>query len=266
MRILDALSHGVRLYDLAQPLENDMPCSPNHPGFRMALIRRHGDRVSADGGSGSNELITTGGHVGTHIDGLAHAAKDGRLHGGLDALETSRGGRYSELGVDTIEPMVCRGVLLDVAAARGVDRLAAGYGITPEDLGKALGDLPLNAGDVALVRTGWPQLYAEPATYLGQQSGVPGITEAAAEWLAGHGVRAAGMDTIAFDQILPGQGHSRMPAHQTLLVKHGINIIEVLDLEGLAADQVDEFMFVLTPLKIVGGTGSPVRPIAVVEA
>ncbi|KAA8880632.1 cyclase family protein [Nocardia colli] len=266
MTILDYLRNGVRIFDLAQPLENGMPCSPSHPGFHMGLIRRHGDRVNPDGGSGSNELITIGGHVGTHIDALAHYSMGGRLHGGLDAAATSTGGRFQQLGVETIEPIVCRGVLLDVADALGVQRLEPGYGISPEDLSKALGELTLDPGDVALIRTGWPQLYTDTESYLGQQIGAPGITESAAIWLARHGVRAAGIDTIAFDQIRPGFGHTVMPAHRVLLFDAGINIIEVLDLEEIAAQKVTEFMFVLAPLKLVGATGSPVRPLAVVEA
>ncbi|MEV7598949.1 cyclase family protein [Kitasatospora sp. NPDC089797] len=265
MRLLDALTAGTRVYDLAQPLENGMPCSPSHPGFHFALIRRHGDRPTPDGGSGSNELITLGGHVGTHIDALAHAAHDGRLHGGLDAAANSLGGRHRALGVDTVAPMLCRGVLLDIPALHGTSRLEPGCGITPDDLEHALDGGELNPGDVALVRTGWPQLYADPAAYVGHATGVPGLTGEAADWLAAHGVRAAGSDTIAFDRIRPGLGHTRMPAHRSLLVEHGVHIVEVLDLEELAADGVREFLFVLVPLKILGATGSPVRPLAVVE-
>jgi kynurenine formamidase len=232
----------------------------------MALIRRHGDRVGPGGESGSNELITLGGHVGTHIDALAHVAKNGVMHGGVRAEEAVQGGRYARLGVDTIAPMICRGILLDIPAARGVRRLQAADGITAEDMEKALGDLSLNPGDVALVRTGWPQLYADSSAYVGQQDGAPGMTTSSAQWLAEHKVRAAGADTIAFDQVLPGVGHSGLQGHRILLIQNGINIIEVLNLEELAADSVREFLFVLTPLKILGATGSPVRPVAVVTS
>ena len=122
--ILDALAGGVRIYDLGRPMEIGMPQSPNHPQFRMALPRRHGDQMRADGGSAANEMIVTGGHVGTHIDALCHVSHEGRLHGGLDAAEAQRGGRFSELGVETIAPMVCRGLLLDVPAALGVPACA----------------------------------------------------------------------------------------------------------------------------------------------
>ncbi|MTB14963.1 MAG: cyclase family protein, partial [Actinobacteria bacterium] len=71
--ILSGLS-GARIIDLSQPMKRGMPQSPNHPPFRMILERRHGDMVRADGGSASNEIIVTGGHVGTHIDGLSHVS------------------------------------------------------------------------------------------------------------------------------------------------------------------------------------------------
>ena len=163
--------------------------------------------------------------------------------------------------------MVCRGVLLDVPLALDVDRLSPGQGITPEDLEKALGDLGLNTGDVALIRTGWRQLYlTDNAAFFGHKEGVPGITGSAAEWLAQHGVQAAGSDTGAFDQIVPGPSFLARPAHTTLLFKHAVHIIEMLDLEELAANGVKEFLFVLSPLRLVGATGSPVRPLAVVDA
>ncbi|MFB3051808.1 MAG: cyclase family protein, partial [Acidimicrobiia bacterium] len=76
---------SARVIDLAQPLHRGMPVSPNHPSFQLALMRRHGDMVRSDGGSAANEIIVTGGHVGTHIDSLAHVSQDGRLHGGVDA-------------------------------------------------------------------------------------------------------------------------------------------------------------------------------------
>ena len=85
-----------------------------------------------------------------------------------------------------------------------------------------------------------------------------------AAWLAAHGVRATGSDTIAFEALAPGSGHARLPVHGLLLVEHGIHIIETLQLEDLARDEVAEHLFVAAPLKLVGGTGSPLRPLALV--
>ena len=268
MNLLDVASGKKRIFDLSVPLENGMPSSGAHPAFQMALLRRHGDRerAGAGGGTSANELITTGCHVGTHIDAIGHWAVEGQIHGGLNATETTKGGRFRHLGAEEIKPMVCRGVLLDVPKVLGLQRLEPGHGITPKELERALGDLSLGTGDVALIRTGWMQLYDDPRAFLGGPNGVPGVTGEAAEWLARHGIQAAGSDTNAFDQITPGPAFLARPAHTTLLFKYAIHIIELLDLEELATSGINEFLFILTPLKIIGATGSPVRPLAVVES
>jgi kynurenine formamidase len=265
--LLSAIGAGVRVFDLGRDLFAGMPQSPNHQPFRMALQRRHGDMVRADGGSASNEVIITGGHVGTHIDALSHVSHDGRLHGGVSANEAQTGGRFSTLGIETVAPFVCRGVLLDIPAVRGEAACAPAYEVTPEDLAAAAERVGgINAGDVALVRTGWAQRWDDGASYIGADSGVPGPGEAGARWLASTGVRAAGADTIAFEHLSAGAGHALLPAHRVLLVEHGIHIIETLNLEELAAAGATEFTFILSPLKLVGGTGSPVRPLAVLSA
>lgn len=255
-----------RVIDLGRMLEDGMPCSPSHPGFKMALIRRHGDRINAHGMSGSNELLVLGGHVGTHVDAFCHVALDGKMFGGHDALEASRGGRYAVHGAETIEPFLCRGVLADIPKLLGVERLEPGFGITAEHVKSALGDLDVQPGEVVLIRSGWPQLYGDPAAYLGVESGVPGITADAATYLADLGVRAVGCDTTAMDQLAAGAGHSSLPAHIVLLVQRGVHIIEVGDYEELAQSGTREFMFVAVPLKLKGATGSPIRPLAIVAA
>ena len=266
--LLAAVRGGVRLVELGHPHFTGMPCSPNHPGFRMTLIRRHGDMVRADGGSAANEIIVTGGHVGTHVDALSHVSHDGLLHGGVDAAAAQTGGAFRELGAEHTPALLTRGVLLDVAATRGVDVLPAGYGVTADDLEAAAeraGARP-GPGDVALVRTGWARHFGTPSVYLGQQDGVPGATPEAGRWLAEAGVAAAGADTTAFEQIHPGAGHSVLPVHRILLVEAGIHILEHLALETAAAEGLTEFVFVMAPLRIVGGTGSPIRPVAAVAA
>lgn len=265
--LLDALPADPHIIELGQPLFTGMPCSPNHPGFRMTLARRHGDMVRPDGGSASNEVIITGGHVGTHIDALSHVSHHGKLHGGVDAAEAQAGGAFSRHGAEQTPAMVTRGVLLDVAAAHGVDTLPGGYGITAPDLDRAAeqGGAQPRPGDVAVVRTGWARNFDDPARYLGAETGVPGITEEAGRWLVDRGVRAVGADTTACEQIPPGAGHRVLPVHRLLLVDSGVYIMEHLALEDLAAEGRHEFLFVVAPLRIVGGTGSPIRPIAVVS-
>lgn len=266
--LLDAVRRGVRVVDLGRPMFPGMPQSPNHPLYTHTLPRRHGDMVRADGASAANDLLVTGTHVGTHIDAIAHVSQDGLLHGGEDALGAGRGGRFMQHGVHTVAPMVGRGVLLDVPSALGVETCEPAYEITPADLEAAEehAGVSVEPGDVVLVRSGWGRRFDEgAAAYLGADGGVPGVAEAGASWLAARGVHAAGADTIAFERLAPGNGHSLLPAHRVLLVEAGIYIIEALDLEELAEARLSEFTFVLSPLMLVGATGSPVRPLAVVS-
>lgn len=266
-RLLAAVANGVEVYDLGRPYEVGMPQSPNHPAYWRTLPRRHGDMRRADGGSAANDLIVMGTHVGTHVDALAHVSHDGRLHGDADAVSAQEGGAFLQHGVHTIRPMFVRGVLFDVPAARGEECCAPAYEIIPADLQACMDrqGTSLTPGDVALIRSGWGQRWPDGDAYLGRETGVPGPGEEAAHWLADQQVLAAGADTIAFEHLPAETGHAVLPAHRVLLVESGIYIIETLALEELARDGVYEFLFVLSPLLFVGATGSPVRPLAVVE-
>ncbi|HSI93829.1 MAG TPA: cyclase family protein [Jiangellaceae bacterium] len=266
--LLDVIAAGITVYDLGRPLQTGMPSSANHPGFRMTLLRRHGDMVRADGSSAANELIITGGHVGTHMDALAHVSYRGMLHGGVPVAEAMEHGRFTTHGAETLPATLTRGVLLDIARAHGTDQLPAGYGIGPDDLALAATHtgVEIRAGDVVLIRSGWGRLWPDAQAYLGLETGVPGPTEEAANWLVERGVRVTGGDTIAYEQITREVGHGLLPVHRRLLVEEGIPIIEILDLEGISAAGVHEFCLVLAPLKVVGGTGAPIRPLAVVDA
>lgn len=270
-RLLNAVRQGVTIHDLGRRLSVGMPQSPNHPAYWHAMPRRHGDMVRSDGGSAANDIISMGTHVGTHIDALAHVSQDGRLHGGADAAQAGVGGRYVEHGVHTIKPMVRPGVLLDVPGHLGLpEGCEAGYEITVDDLlaTEAAQGTPVEKGDVVLIRSGWGRHFdnADPSVYRGVTTGVPGVSEAGALWLAERDVHAVGADTIAFEMLRPGAGHGLLPAHRVLLVEAGIYIIEAMDLDTLATAGVHRFTFILAPLPLYGATGSPVRPLAVVSA
>ncbi len=259
------LLKGCRVYDLSQPLEEGIPVSPNHPGFRLALKRRHGDAQRADGSSSANELLMLGGHTGTHIDALCHVSHQGMLHGGVNAFEAQRGGRFAQLGVETIAPILCRGVMLDLPAFMGVEILEPGAPVTANDL-EAVAQrqgVQVQAGDAVLVRTGWGHLWKDPQAFEGESSGTPGPEESAARWLAELGVRLTGGETLAYEQIVAESGHSQLPVHRILLVEAGIHTVESMQLCELAHDKVFEFLFVVAPVKIAGATGMPVRPLAI---
>ncbi len=258
---------GARVVDLAQPMRRGMPQSANHPPFQMSLVRRHGDMVRVDGGSAANEIIVTGGHVGTHIDALAHVSHNGLLYGGLEASAVQSNEGFAALGIDTFTPFVGRGVLLDIARVHGVDVLPGGYEITVADLEAAqdLIEVEVGAGDAVLIGTGWSRLWNDHAAFIGQRSGVPGPGEAAARWLADRRIRLTGAETIAYEAIAPAAGHSTLPVHRILLVESGINLIETMRLSELLDAKAGAFLFVLAPLRLVGATGSPVRPLALLN-
>jgi kynurenine formamidase len=263
MKLLDNLA-GARVYDLAQPLFTGAPHFPTHPPFLFSLNKLHGEYVLRGGGSAASETITLGGHVGTHIDALNHFSCAGKMFGGAEPRQ-SAGSGVSPHSVDTINPLLRRGVLFDVAAHAGVDALAADFTVTPDLLDRiaAKDGIEVREGDVVLLRTGWARYWEDPGQFVTGGSGTqvtgPGPQRAAAEWLSGRRVFAAGSDTIAFEQM-PSPA---MEVHVHLLVESGIHIIECLNLEELSRAGVREFLFIAAPLKIRGGTGSPVRPMAV---
>jgi kynurenine formamidase len=261
MTDLLSLARNARVYDLAQPLYAGVPHFPTHPPFAFSLTKQHGEFVWRNGASSASELISLGGHTGTHIDALNHFACDGKLHGGIPPRQSPAGG-VEPHSVDTIAPIVRRGVLLDVAGHVGVPALAEDFAIGPEHM-DTLG-ASVQPGDVVLLRTGWGHYWHDPHQFVtagkGAQVTGPGPELAAARWLSSHGVFAAGSDTLAFERV----PSSMMAVHVHLLVESGIHIIENLNLEELARDGVKEFLFVAMPLKIRGGTGSPVRPVALV--
>ncbi len=261
MTDLITLAANAKVYDLAQELYAGVPHFPTHPPFAFSLTKQHGEFVMKNGGSSASELIAMGGHTGTHIDALSHFSCAGKLYGGIELKQSPAGG-VEPHSVATIRPVVRRGVLLDVAGHLGVDVLSEDFAITPEHLDAIGADV--RKGDVVLLRTGWARYWEDQNQYTTAGKGVhvmaPGPEEAAARWLSARGIFAAGADTLAFERV----PSSTMPVHVHLLVESGIHIIENLDLEELARDGVREFLFFAAPLKIRGGTGSPLRPVALV--
>jgi kynurenine formamidase len=247
----------ARVYDLGQPLYVGMPHYPTHPPFLYSLSKKHGDYMLPGEVSSAAEAIALGGHVGTHIDALCHFSRAGRLHGGIE-IEQSHSAGIGALSIDTVTAVIRRGVMLDIAAAQGVESLDEDFVIAPEHLDAAAArqNTHVEAGDVVLLRTGWGRFWNDAARYISEVRG-PGPELPGARWLAGRSIFAAGSDTIAFEKA-----PSSLPCHPYLLVDCGIHIIEALNLEHLAAAGVYEFAFVALPLKIAGGTGSPLRPVA----
>jgi len=256
------LLSGAQVYDLAQPYFVGMPHHPVHPPFLFSLVKAHCEYMGPNGNSSASDAIALGSHVGTHIDALCHFSCGGKLHGGEEAAGVqSYAGGLRKFSIDTVPPILRRGVLLDIAALRGGDVLARDYEVTPDDLESAARaqGVEIRSGDVVVLRTGWAAYFRDPAKFIDTVHG-PGPAISGAQWLSARGVYAAGSDTVAFEKV----PNPNMPVHVHLLVESGIHIIECLNLDDLAAARAYEFTFVALPLKILRATASPIRPVALV--
>lgn len=251
-----------RIIDLAQPYFTGMPHYPLHAPYLYSLSKKHGEFVNPGGSSSAAEAIAMSTHVGTHIDAFCHYSSHGKLHGNVDpAGFQSYANGIERLSIDTVQPILRRGVLLDIARLQGVEVLPTDFVITPDHLDLALkaADTDIRRGDVVLLRTGWSRYWNDAPKFISQVHS-PGPSIEAARWLSARKIFAAGSETAPFESV-PNQD---MPVHVHLLVESGIHIIECLNLEELSESGVSEFLFVASPLKIRGGTASPIRPIALV--
>ncbi len=239
-----------------------MPQRHTHPRYLLAPVRRHGDVTRESGLSTANEVVIISGHTGTHLDALGHASMRGRLHGGRVAREAEGHEGLRALDSGSVAPIVTRFVLFDVAYETGGPPLPPGYAITAQYFSTIAQkySLTLAKGDVALVRTGWGALWGEPRRYEGAEGGIAGIDLSAAEWLAKAGVVAIGADNLTVE-VEPKKA-TDLPVHGFCLVDRGIHLLENLALEQLAKAEAREGLIVVAPLRLVGATGAPVRPIA----
>ena len=170
---------------------------------------------------------------------------------------------FTKLGIEHVGSLMTRGVLIDVAALKGVAMLGDTYPITVDDLQQALQrqKLTLQPGDAVIINTGWGRCGTPTrARYLKTN---PGLTIGAAEWLAKQDPMLIGIDNGPIGVTPDPDPNLSNPVHQIALVVNGIHLLENLKLDELAGKQVYEFALIVQPLKIQGGTGSTVAPTAV---
>lgn len=264
LRAVGGVRHG-RVFDLGTCLGGEMP--RGRPGmfadYRWAS--HHEPSLGGDEPSGfeySMEVITGSLHQSSHIDGLAHVQAQGRLFGGATVEEAYGSAGWKVHGMETVSAIVGRGLLLDIPGALGVDRLKDDDVVDCPAVRAALTKQgsEVRGGDIVLVRTGKIQEYQRgEETYYDR---APGVDVDAGIWLYEQGMAVLGTDTSGTEPT-PFADPSRT-AHRALLVERGVYLLEILNLEELAAAEVYEFLFVCCPLKIVGATGSWVRPIAMI--
>ena len=248
--------------ELGRVLAMDMPL------FGTRRFDVHTKRTGGPAGSNkryTNEelVISEIGQVGTQFDMFSHQSIDNRHYNCFVTDEITTRNGFTKLGVEKIGSIYTRGVLIDVAAAKGVDMLDAGYEITVDDLQAALKrqGVSLRRGDAVLIHTGWGKLWGvDNAKY---NAGCPGIGVAAAEWLAKQDPILFGADNFPVEVAPNPDKNVSLPIHQLALSVYGIFLLENMKLDELAAKKTYEFAFVVQPLKIKGGTGSTVAPIAI---
>ena len=219
----------------------------------------------------SDDVVTMGLQASTHWDALAHVSYGGVMWNGVPASAVTAEGGATKLGIHRVRTLTSRGVLLDVARARGLGdgRLPPGAGVTPDDLDAALEQAAttLVPGDVVLVRTGNAQLMAERKRTEYTTGDQPGLTTACCRWFAEHDVAAVATDTLAFE-VYPGEDEAVLfPVHLLDLVELGLTQGQNFDLEALAADCATDgaysFLLEASPIPFTGGVGAPVNPVAV---
>jgi kynurenine formamidase len=266
-----------KVYRLGRNYVGNMPAF----GDRKFVLRIPGGPTG--GPFGGNVLIYNDeyvaaeiGQVGTQFDGLGHigVAVNGaanktemRYYNGFSQLEVEGANGLKKLGVEKLHPITARGILIDVASAKGVDSLEAGYEISMADVNDALAkqgmkDFKFMPGDGVFFRTGWGKHWLKDnAKY---QAGEPGIGMEVAKWLSDT-VQAGvtGADTWGTEVIPNKEAACAFCVHSHLITRHGIVNQENMELDALAKDKVYRFMYVYSMVPITGATGSPGAPLAI---
>ena len=260
---------GARLIKTGEVIELGHVLGPSMAFFGTRIFNLHTKRTFMNPGRntrGSNEEVVTSeiGQVGTQFDGFAHQSHGDSHYNCFKTSEIATRSGFTKLGVQNAPSFFTRGVLIDVAALKGVEMLGDTYEITVADLQQALarqGNLKIEPGDAVIINTGWGKLYGKDNARFVKST--PGVGVAAAEWLAKQDPALVGSDNWPVEVSPNPDKDLSLPVHQVFLVVNGIHILENLKLDELAAKRVYEFAFTMQPLKIQGGTGSTVAPAAI---
>jgi kynurenine formamidase len=249
-------------FELGRVLKSDMPFSVGRR-FQMEVKRTNMNAGSNRRGSNEEIVFSEIGQVGTQFDGFTHQTIGDSLYNCVKVGDVATRTGFTKLGIEHVGSLITRGVLIDVAALKGVPMLPDTYPITVADLQQALQrqKLTLQPGDAVIINTGWGRLWDTDGTrYLKTN---PGLTTAAAEWLAKQDPMLIGTDNGPVGVTPDPDPNLSNPVHQIALVVNGIHLLENLKLDEIAGKQVYEFALIVQPLKIQGATGSTVAPTAV---
>lgn len=265
---------GGRVYDLSVEYFVGMPSwqAAGDPHYRIWMTHTpHGTVIDDPLGLGRemNEHVSYTGaaismytHMGTHIDALNHFGLDGRIWNGFSAADHAGDRGWRVAGVEEFPPIIARGVLIDIAAAKAMEMLPDGYRIGKRDIEQALKrqNTRIRTGDVVLLRTGRMRDYENAEAYMRNP---PGLGYAAARYLIEEaGAMIVGADNLSLEAFPSELGSDYVPVHTYLLAEQGTPIIELVYLEELSRDGVYEFAFIGGSLKLRGADAAPIRPIA----
>lgn len=260
-RVLSALRlvKSGKVYNLAVPLEKGGPQFPTfHKTWRVTYYRDDHGRGVAD------DVVMMESHSGTHLDALGHFWQDGKMWNGRSSAEVSSAG-IGWAGIHRVSALVGRGVMLDMAAFKGVPHLQQGEVVTPRDMDACARaqKVRITAGDILLVHTGWSRVFQSNRALWEQ--GEPGPDVSCGQWLKDKDIVAIGADNPGVEAMssIPRQG-SGPTLHTVALRDLGVYLIENVHLEELARDKVYEFLFVGAPLRLTSATGAPMSPLAMV--
>ena len=217
----------------------------------------------------SDDMIVMGLQVATQWDSLAHVHYGGAMYNGHPPQAVTPLGA-SKNGIDKqANGIVSRGVLLDIARLRGVERLAPGTAITAADLEAAeqRQNVRVESGDVLLVRTGHLRAFTIEGDRVLYMKQMPGLSATCAPWLHAREVAAVATDTNMVEVYPPEDPAILFPLHMLCLRDMGLTLGEMFDLEALAddcaRDHQSTFFFTAPPLRVTGGVGSPLNPLAI---
>lgn len=259
---------AVKLIKSGEIIELAHVLGPTMPFFGTRRFDVHVKRTFMNTGSnerGSNEemILSEIGQVGTQFDGFAHQSHRNSHYNCFKTEEIAGRGLFNKLGIQNAGAFITRGVLIDVAGYKGVEMLGDNYEVTVDDLEGALKkqNMTLKAGDAVIINTGWGKIYGkENARYV---KSCPGLGVKAAQWIIDKNPILMGADNWPVEVAPNPDPTLSLPIHQLALVVNGVHLLENMKLDELAQKQVYEFAFMMQPLKIQGGTGSTVSPIAV---
>jgi kynurenine formamidase len=248
------------------PMQGNIPGRPSNPKKKMLSIHLAMSK-NPDAIRFSDDEVTMPLQCATHWDSLAHVSYSGKIYNGFSADSIDENGA-ARCGIDKAGVIVSRGVLLDVARAKGVDTLEGGYAITPADLDAAASNagVDVESGDIVLVRTGNMRLFFEGAKEY-STGNMPGLGTETPLWFHERDVAAVATDSLSFE-VWPCENREILfPVHLLDLVEMGMLQGQNFNLESLseacAEDGTYDFFLSATPEPFERGLGGPVAPVAI---